>query len=143
MTKAEKLISRGSEKPEVTRAAKTISDMLCRLSLGQAQYFAESVEGAFPDLTQTEAAALARCLERAADYFQQKADGEQFPHCGYAHDPVRTWKTNEEFFYDIHKLFCVLACNLEYCGENQDCWETRSAFCRDYTPKERSHDSIH
>jgi hypothetical protein len=63
MTKTEKLISRGSEKLEVARAAKTVSDMLCRLSLGQAQYFAESVEGAFPDLTQSEAAALARCFE--------------------------------------------------------------------------------
>ncbi len=109
--------------------------MLCRLSLGQAQYFVESVEGAFPGLTEVEAAALAHCFERAANYFQQKANGEHLPHCGYNDKPVRSWKTNEEFFYDIHRIFCVLACNLEYCGENQDCWETRSAFCQDYKPK--------
>lgn len=135
MTKAEKLILRGSEKPEVARAAKTISDILCRLSLGQAQYFAESVEGAFPQMNEAEATALAHCFERVAEYFRQKANGEQFPHCGYNDHPVRNWSTNEEFFYEIHKVFCVLACNLECCGENKDCWETRSAFCRDYKPK--------
>ncbi|MGB3205195.1 MAG: hypothetical protein WBB28_09420 [Crinalium sp.] len=58
-TKADKLISRGSENPHVTLAAREISEMLTRMALGQSQYFAECVERVFPDLTQSESEALA------------------------------------------------------------------------------------
>lgn len=129
-TKADKLISRGSENPQVALAAREISEMLTRMSLGQSQYFAECVERVFPELTQPESEALAAFFERTADYFKQKAEGEKFPHTGYGDRAVRTWKTSEDYFYAIHKVFCVLACQLEHCPENMGCWETRSAFCR-------------
>ena len=138
MSKTEKLIMRGSENPEVARAAKTISDMLCRLALGQVQYFAESVQAAFPNLTPEEAIALSKTFERTAEYFRQIAQGEQFPHVGYQNEQVRPWASEPEFFYNIHKVFCVLACDLEHCEENLDCWETRSAFCRDDANRRRA-----
>lgn len=62
--------------------------------------------------------------------FNKKARGERFPHIGYKNTPVRNWTSDADFFYSIHKIFCVLACDLEYCAKNPDCWETRSAFCR-------------
>lgn len=128
--KTQKLISRGSENPKVAMAARAISDMLMRMALGQAQNFAECVERAFPEMTEKEAASLALLFYRVSTYFNQKAWGEKFPHAGYNDKPVRNWNTDAKFFYDVHKVFCVLACNLEYCAENKDCWETRSAFCR-------------
>lgn len=135
-SKAEKLISRGSEKPKVTRAAREISELLMRMALGQSQYFAECVERAFPNMTETEAAALAQFFFRVYDYFSQKASGKRFPRVGHNDVTVRSWASDQEFFYDVHKVFCVLACDLEYCGENMDCWETRSAFCRDFKDRE-------
>lgn len=129
-SKTQKLISRGSENPKVARAAREVSDILMRMALGQAQYFAECVERAFPNLTEEESENLAFFFSRASDYFAQKAMGDRFPHAGYNDKTIRRWSTDEEYFYNIHKVFCVLACDLEYCSQNMDCWETRSAFCR-------------
>lgn len=129
-SKAEKLIDRGSEHPEVARAARDISDMLIRIALGQPRYFAECVERAFPSITQKELEDLSALFALVSDYFRQKSEGEIVPQLKNEYRPVRNWGTNQDYFYLIHRLLCVLACDLDYCAENFDCWETRSAHCR-------------
>ena len=129
--KTQKLISRGSENPKVARAARQISEMLTRMSLGQATHFAEIVEQVFPNMTEKEASALADFFNSVGDYFSYKASGgtDRFYAGASPSNTVRSWKTDEEAFYDVHKVFCVLACELPYCAEHKQCWETRQAFC--------------
>lgn len=129
-SKAEKLISRGSENPKVSQAARYISDMLMRMALGQVKPFVECVEQVFPKLTKVESKYLSEFFLCVSNYFWNKSKDDPTPRYIPNSHSVRIWDNNATHLYDIHKVFCVLSCDLEYCAENVNCWETRSVFCR-------------
>lgn len=128
-TKADKLISRGSETPGVADAAAHVSDMLIRMMLNQPQYFAEAVERALPKLTREEAVHLRSFFCDVADYFGQKAVGEDFPQLNRHNESVvRNWQMGGGE-YNLLRVFAVLSCPFENCADRMGCWETRRGFC--------------
>jgi hypothetical protein len=126
-TKAEKLASRGAEHPEVARAARDLTELLIRMALGQANYFAEDAAKAFPNLTQAEASRLGDFFSHVSTWFYRFSPSN--PHPEIKHDnPIRSWESNRPYFYDVMRILSVLACQEPLCPHN-NCWETRRADC--------------
>jgi hypothetical protein len=128
-TKADKLISRGSETPEVAATAEAVAEMVIRMRLGQALYFAEAAERAVPGMTKQEADSLSVFFSGVASYFAKRANGELRPDINLRLPVVRNWETGDGC-YNLLRVFAVLACPFDFCPDKPDCWETRRAFCK-------------
>lgn len=134
-TKADKLIARGSETPEVANAAERVSEMLIRLYMNQPRHFAETVMRAVPGFTKADAEKLRSFFRYVADYFDAEASDRPYPPFGHA-EQIRRWGADtDNGCYNLLRVFAVLACPFDYCPDNPECWETRRAFCAMDKPK--------